>query len=497
VNDERVPATGENMPSDGPQAASEEREVKAAELEVRRGKKGLAAIAAPWWRRADAMVLAIRAGVLTLLGNMAVTVVSSHSSLVQEQKKVADDLALEQAKARYNLVLQAMATNDAGVARRNIHFFIDAGLLHDPDCRIRDAIDQDQPVLPSLSGVAPQLPAGTHSAPEIATLYNFPSGLDGRVVTIGILELGGSIIPSDIETYFKSLDLPEPDITPVYLDGAKYDPGTISDSRVMADVEIIGAIAPRAHLRVYFAPNVSGSIARMIEWATSDGIEILSLGWGKPEFGWNEHEFRQTEAALERAAKHDVTVVTAIGCSGVDFPASSEWVLAVGGTALKSKDGQIVSETAGISGAGLSEKVERPAWQSKISMPNRSDGKVGRGIPEVVGSAAPQLGMSLIVQGKPYGFGGTSEAVPLWVGLIARIDQALGYSVGHLNPRLYNEIGPAGILRVVTAGDNAISGWSPVAGWGSPDGVKLLRWLQDHPTAKPERQTARVACQPK
>jgi len=129
---------------------SAELEVKAAELEVRRleAEKALASTRSPWWRRADPLVLAIFAGALTLLGNMSVALWNSHSSVAQEQEKAADDLKLEREKARYNLVLQAMATSDASVAKRNIHFFIDAGLLEDSNCRIRDAIDQDQPVTP-------------------------------------------------------------------------------------------------------------------------------------------------------------------------------------------------------------------------------------------------------------------------------------------------------------------------------------------------------------
>ena len=93
--------------------APDENAVKAAELRVREleAKKALAATATPWWRSADPLVLAILAGALSLLGNV-----------VEERTKAKDDLALEQAKARYSLVLQAMATNDVTSAKRNIHF---------------------------------------------------------------------------------------------------------------------------------------------------------------------------------------------------------------------------------------------------------------------------------------------------------------------------------------------------------------------------------------
>jgi hypothetical protein len=80
----------------------EELAVKTEELEVRRleAAKAMATLSSPWWRRADPLVVAIFAGALTLLGNMSVTIVNNYNSLQQEQKKAADDLALEQAKAR-------------------------------------------------------------------------------------------------------------------------------------------------------------------------------------------------------------------------------------------------------------------------------------------------------------------------------------------------------------------------------------------------------------
>lgn len=367
------------------------------------------------------------------------------------------------------------------------------------------------------------MPPGIHSAPEIAALYNFPPALDGRGVTIGIVELGGGIIPTDVETYFRSLDLPIPDVTSVYVDGAKSETDDVAASEVMMNLEIIGAIVPRARLRMYFAPNTGTGFAHAVDRAVSDGVDVLSIDWGSPESKWIDQEFRQMEAALERAAKQNVTVIAAAGDNGVtdgltdgrrhvDFPASSEWVLAVGGTTLKSENGKIISETvwksgdtATATGGGISEKIDRPAWQSAVSMPNRDDGKPGRGIPDVVASAAPELGVSLIVHGRPAVLGGTTKSVPLWVGLIARIDQALGYSVGYLNPRLYTGIGPADVLHTITSGDNSVSGvtgysagpgWSPVAGWGRPDGVKLLRWLQEHLTSPPGHQFATAACRP-
>jgi kumamolisin len=85
-----------------------------------------------------------------------------------------------------------------------------------------------------------------------------------------------------------------------------------------------------------------------------------------------------------------------------------------------------------------------------------------------------------------------AEKPAIWVGLVALLNQALGHNLGHVNPRLYREIGPAKILRPITEGNNgngvvdgysAGPGWNAVAGWGAPDGQKLLDWLRAHPSA--------------
>lgn len=93
--------------------------------------------------------------------------------------------------------------------------------------------------------------------------------------------------------------------------------------------------------------------------------------------------------------------------------------------------------------------------------------------------------------------------MPLWAGLVALINQALNSNVGYLNPRLYREMGPAGLFRTVVSGDNGVGGvkgysagpgWTPVGGWGSPDGMKLLTWLRSNPDPKHASAAPSPAC---
>ncbi len=414
----------------------------------------------------------------------------------------------ETRKARYSLVLQAMATNDPAAAKRNILFFIDAGLLNDSDCKIREAIEKDQPVLPALSGTAPSLSAGIHSAPEIANLYDFPSGLDGRGQTIGILEFGGSLSEDDLSSYFKSVNLPVPEVSSVSVDGAMLKSDRNEDDQVMLDVELAGSIAPRARINLYFAPFTSDGFRDAIGRAEQDHVAVLSSGWGAPESQWSQKAIEEINQALQEAAQNDeVTVIVTASDHGVtdgvkdgkrhvDFPASSPWVLAVGSTTLKAANGRIRSETVWndgngyASGGGVSELFDLPQWQTRVSAPLRADGKPGRAIPDISASGSPERGVVVRVHGSKEVMGGSSAAVPLIDGLIADIDQALGYHVGYINPQLYQEIGPAGVFHFVETGDNssdgisgysARKGWSPVSGWGSPDGTKLLNWFVNHP----------------
>jgi subtilase family serine protease len=345
-------------------APLDELEIKQEELRVRRVEAD-AALAAARSRRSrlsDPLVLAIIAAVISLLGSIAVAIYNNKSTLDQEKIKAEHGLDLEQKKASYSLVLQAMATNDTATAKRNIQFFIDAGLLQDSDCRISEAAERYDPVLPSVSGTTPALP-GVYSPLDIARLYNFPTWLDGRGQTIGILEFGGSIGRTDLASYFGTLNLPVPDVTAVSIDSGREQPDPMVDGEVMSNIEIAGAIAPKARIRVYFAADSEGGWEDAINRAGDDHVSIFFIGWGGPESRWTDKHINEVNMALRQLAQRGVTILVAAGDNGVtdgvddqhrhvDFPASSPWVLAIGGTNLQAADKRIVSETGGCVGVG-------------------------------------------------------------------------------------------------------------------------------------------------
>ncbi len=368
-------------------------------------------------------------------------------------------------------------------------------------------------IFPEITRVS--LPSFTPDV--IGQMYNFPPELDGKGQCIGILEFGGGFDLNDINTYFQSLGRPVPQVIAVDA-GARNAPGEDSgaDGEVMLDIDVAGAIAPGAKIVVYFAPFTEKGWIDALSAAVHDNVNkpsVISISWGFAEgqFIWTNQAVKAVNQALQAAAALGVTVCAASGDDGsaddqpdghahADFPASSPYILSCGGTTITVANSRISLETVwnrgprterggGASGGGVSDMFPRPDWQNKANVPKSlSSGKDGRGVPDVAGNADGHSGYSIRVNGRNVdNVGGTSAVAPLWAGLIALINQSLGKPVGYLNPLLYNTLAPQKIFNDITMGTNdttgklggypAGDGWDACTGWGSPDGMKLLKAL--------------------
>jgi kumamolisin len=351
-------------------------------------------------------------------------------------------------------------------------------------------------------------PAGTFTAPQLAQLYQFPTGLDGTGQTIAIVELGGGYKSGDLTTYFKNLKLKSPNIAAVSVDGGTNTPGSDADAEVLLDIEVAGAVASGASIAVYFAPNTDQGFVDAILDAAHDTTRkpsVISISWGGPEDSWTAQSQAAMNQALQDCAALGVTVTVASGDNGssdgvqdgklhVDFPASSPYALACGGTTLRAGGSSIQSETVwnetaqneGASGGGVSTVFPIPSYQASAKVPvNPQTSFAGRGVPDVAGDADPVTGYQVEVDGQATVVGGTSAVAPLWAGLVALLNQKLGTPVGFLNPALY--AAQQGITNDVTSGNNddanlgsytAGPGWDPCTGLGSPNGNAILNALQ-------------------
>ena len=346
-------------------------------------------------------------------------------------------------------------------------------------------------------GISPTAQVSNSFTPNrLAQIYGFPDGFNGKGQTIAIIELGGGYRTKDLTAYFKSLGIKKPSVKAISIDKGKNAPSTPdgADGEVMLDIEVAGAVASGAKIVVYFCPNTDKGFLDAITKAVHDTTHkpsVVSISWGGAEVSWTPQSLNSYNEAFKGAAALGVTVCVAAGDNGssdgiqggdvhVDFPASSPYVLACGGTSLKVNGNTITSETvwhdsvSSATGGGVSNVFPLPGYQQNANVPKAIDtNNVGRGVPDVAGNADPNTGYVVLVDGQQMVIGGTSAVAPLYAGLIACLNQQSGKWAGFINPTLYAN---PSLCRDITVGDNRTAagnkgydagpGWDACTGWG-------------------------------
>ncbi|MBV8102698.1 MAG: S8 family serine peptidase [Verrucomicrobia bacterium] len=354
---------------------------------------------------------------------------------------------------------------------------------------------------------------------DLATIYNFPQ-TNAANQCIGILEFGGGIEESDITAYFDKIGVPAPKVATIEVDGVLQNPQSdpTSTEEVMLDIEVAGALGGGASIAVYFSTFDQKGLIDALNAVIADKTNspsVLSVSWGWDEnqpFGnngiiWSPSAIEQVNESLLAVAHLGISVCISTGDDGseaqiqdgvahVNFPATSPYVLAVGGTTLHaSNNGNGLARAAETvwndgpgsgTGGGVSDVTPVPDWQKGLVPASINPGGfAGRAIPDVSADADPATGYFVRSGGKFTVVGGTSAAAPLWAALIARINAQIGAPVGNFNALLYSQFGPNQVLFDITEGNNdtdgllngqfpAGQGWDACTGWGSPDGVKLM-----------------------
>jgi kumamolisin len=358
---------------------------------------------------------------------------------------------------------------------------------------------------------------------ELAPIYNFPT-VDASTQCIGLLEFGGGVEAADVTAYFKKIDQPAPKVTIVALDGVSTSAAADPDStgEVMLDIDVAGALGGGAKLAVYFSTfdekGLVDCLSAVIGDSTNDP-SVVSISWGWAENQpFNNGTILWSPAAIDHcndsflaAAQLGITVCVSTGDDGseaqeqdgrahVNFPATSPYVLAVGGTTLHARKGAkgstqvtevVWNDGPGSgTGGGVSDVTPAPTWQKgKVPVSVNPGHFAGRAIPDVAANADPDTGYYTMSGGKFGVVGGTSASSPLWASLVARVNASIGKRAGNFNALLYSSIGPANTLRDITSGNNdtdglldgqfkAGPGWDACTGWGTPDGGKFLAALK-------------------
>ncbi|MDQ2962471.1 MAG: S53 family peptidase [Pseudomonadota bacterium] len=226
---------------------------------------------------------------------------------------------------------------------------------------------------------------------EVAALYAFPKGVDGKGQTIAILEFGGGYRVADLNTYFAKVGIKPPKVIAVSV-GAAHNAPTgnpdSADAEVALDIEVAGAVAPAAQIVWYFAPNTDDGFANALYASIHDNLRrpsVVSISWGAPEKQSTLQSLKDYDAACVDAAALGITICAAAGDHGssdtsppdkranVDFPASSPHVLACGGTHLEARNGAITLETVwnAHDGWATGGRREREVQATRLSSPSR------------------------------------------------------------------------------------------------------------------------------
>lgn len=331
--------------------------------------------------------------------------------------------------------------------------------------------------------------------------------LHGEGQTVAIVSLD-TFDPADVARFDQMAGTSGPPVEKVPVDGGVARPGD-GQGEVNLDIDVIRAVAPKAQILDYEAPNKGGAIGAIIDRIVADGrADIASISWGSCELARPPASMARMAASMAAAAAAGVTVYVASGDHGaydcidqnrtdlrvsVDSPGGDPNVVGVGGTYMSMlDDGTYIDEvaweeplTGWAPGGGLSAYYPRPSWQTGVGVQNaRSNGM--RQVPDVAAAADPVSGFLSVSEGEAGSAGGTSAAAPFWAGFTVLVRQlAEGDGVdglGALGPRLYQVAAaqPAGaVFHDVTRGgnlfDNATPGWDYATGLGTPRGTPLAR----------------------
>ncbi len=218
------------------------------------------------------------------------------------------------------------------------------------------------------------------------------------------------------------------------------------------------------NLYIYATTSLSDSdlALEFSRWATDNLAKAASASLGECEaFPYVDGSMTVDDMIFLEAAAQGQTFFASAGDTGsfcplpvvgmngvpagaplVSYPASSPYVVGVGGTTLLTDaSGNYSSEIAWYSGGGgLSQFESSPYWQSPASLVLSETGD--RAVPDIAYDADPNSGALVYVNGAPEAVGGTSLSSPLALGAWARA-VSNNAKLGFASPRLYGLYSPA------------------------------------------------------
>jgi subtilase family serine protease len=345
---------------------------------------------------------------------------------------------------------------------------------------------------------------------QLRSAYGLSAGsATGKGVTVAVVDAYTSpTIAADVRTYARAEKFPGLGSELRQQDAAKFDDQSECDQPSWSeeeslDIEAVHTMAPGANIEYVGATDCTfGPLMDALSSIVDNQLaDIVTNSWTGPEDGLDTATRTAFDQVFEQGATEGISFDFAsgdcgyndpgTGCGGAElssepranYPSTSPWVTAVGGTSLaigrrggyqwetgwgdmvvpqhgrswkNAPPGRYPGDYAYGAGGGTSVFYRQPAWQAGIvpaKLASRSPrGQEGtqrmREIPDVALDADPatgfQYGETFRLRGGKTGFmlsriGGTSLSSPLFAGLEADAAQQAGTSqLGFVNPDLYS-----------------------------------------------------------
>ena len=365
---------------------------------------------------------------------------------------------------------------------------------------------------------------------QVEAAYNLPAlygrGITGKGQTIVVVDAFGSpTIADDLLQFDQYLGLGTPPLRIVKVGHVPtFDSGNADmigwANETTLDVEYAHAGAPDAKIvLVEVAKDDLQHLALAVRYAVQHRLgDVISLSWGEPEQALGRKFVSSYSSIFSQAASSHITIVASSGDSGASgqdengnyyhhpvasWPATSPFVTAVGGTrlnlnAIGARNGLDTAWNDTYStavndfffghdgpdplatGGGKSAYYGRPGYQNGVRNVTGNQ----RGIPDISMSASCTSAVNVYqtfagVQGGWYPACGTSEATPMFAGVVDLAVQQAGHALGPINPALYKlaaENAPG--IVAISGGNNTVSfGGRTVHGYTVRHGYNLVTGL--------------------
>jgi subtilase family serine protease len=348
----------------------------------------------------------------------------------------------------------------------------------------------DLNLLGRLSGapLASSSPSGGYGPSDLQSAYSLPSSTAGSGQTVAIVDAyDDSTAEADLGTYRSTYGLPActtangcfKKVNQSGVQGSYPSNNQSWSLEISLDLDMVSAICPECHiLLVEGSSNSNANLYAAENTAARLGATEISNSYGGSE--------TSSDPSNDSYFNHPGIAITASsgdGGYGVEFPAASPYVTAVGGTTLsRASNARGWTETAwSDAGSGCSAYETKPTWQTDTGCAKRTvadvsaDADPNTGV-NVYDSNCSQLNSILGNCFVDWGVvGGTSVASPVIASVYALAGNGASVDYGSY-PYSHSSL-----LYDVTSGSNgscspsylctAGAGYDGPTGLGTPDGT--------------------------